>query len=307
MATRASRVERLVQLERLLFDNPAGLRAVEIARLTGVQRRTIYRDIDALRARGVPIWQDAGRFGLSHDRYRPPVRLGFETMMTLLVGLQWMGAAHRPAVLAALDHLTEALPGPLATPIVRYVQDIPQHQNTDEQAKILAVVGQGWLSLRMLRLWYQGGQFDLSPYLVLPTGLGGVYLIGHEPTFNAVGAFQLDLVERVRLLEDRFTLPPDFGTGVYRPWLLTGISPVFEVILEFSADVTPLVRTRMWHPSQVFETLAGGGCRLILQVAGLETVRAWILGWSTAVKVIAPSMLRDEVAAEARRIAALYT
>ena len=56
------RAERLSAIERMLFRNSSGLRAVEIAAACGVDRRTIYRDLDALDKLGIPISQQDGRF-----------------------------------------------------------------------------------------------------------------------------------------------------------------------------------------------------------------------------------------------------
>ncbi|HYF61645.1 MAG TPA: HTH domain-containing protein, partial [Herpetosiphonaceae bacterium] len=53
----ASKAARLRWIERKLYNNPQGLRVVDIAAATGMDRRTIYRDIESLDDMGVPIWQ----------------------------------------------------------------------------------------------------------------------------------------------------------------------------------------------------------------------------------------------------------
>src|SRR5215471_5518533 len=64
-----SRTERLAEIERMLFRSAHGMRVMEIAEACGVDRRTVYRDMDTLSAIGVPIWQDDGRFGIDRDQY----------------------------------------------------------------------------------------------------------------------------------------------------------------------------------------------------------------------------------------------
>src|SRR5947208_7152363 len=81
----ASRTERLAEIERMLFRSAHGMRAVEIADACGVDRRTIYRDLDMLSTIGVPIWQDGGRFGIVRDQYLATVRLNFNEAVALFV------------------------------------------------------------------------------------------------------------------------------------------------------------------------------------------------------------------------------
>ena len=50
-----NRGERLTAIERLLFRSGKGLRAVEIAESCGVDRRTIYRDLETLQKLGIPV------------------------------------------------------------------------------------------------------------------------------------------------------------------------------------------------------------------------------------------------------------
>ncbi|MBN1283805.1 MAG: transcriptional regulator [Anaerolineae bacterium] len=308
MAARANRAERLARLEQLLFDHPGGLRAVEIANRTSVQRRTIYRDIEALRAHGVPIWQDAGRFGLMRDQYQPAVRLDFDAVMVLFVGIQLLaghGTEQRPAISATLDSLTTALPKPLAALLVRQTR-CDSEPPDEAHVTALATIAQGWLSLRMVRLWYEEQQFDVAPYLVTPAGVGGVYLVGHDAKAGAVCAFRLDRVQRALLLEETFVFPADLESEARPPWQLAGVAPSFEIVLDFDPDAAPLIQARLWHPTQLCHAHDDGGCRLTIRVAELDPVRGWVLGWGAAVEVVAPPVLRDAVAAEAQRVGALY-
>ena len=65
-----NRGERLTAIERVLFRSGKGLRAVEIAESCGVDRRTIYRDLETLQKLGIPVTQEEGRFFLNRDYYR---------------------------------------------------------------------------------------------------------------------------------------------------------------------------------------------------------------------------------------------
>jgi len=62
---------RLFKMEELMLATPGGVKAVEFSKRLGVNRRTVYRDIDVLCEIGVPIWQDGARFGI-HGSYKIP-------------------------------------------------------------------------------------------------------------------------------------------------------------------------------------------------------------------------------------------
>jgi capsular polysaccharide biosynthesis protein/AcrR family transcriptional regulator len=65
----ANRATRLRNIESLLFRSPDGLRVTDIAEKCGVNRRTVYRDIELLIEADVPIWHEGERYGIIRDRY----------------------------------------------------------------------------------------------------------------------------------------------------------------------------------------------------------------------------------------------
>ena len=57
-----NRTERLATIEKMLFRAPSGMRVVDIAAACGVDRRTVYRDLNLLNEIGLPIYQKDGRY-----------------------------------------------------------------------------------------------------------------------------------------------------------------------------------------------------------------------------------------------------
>src|SRR6185369_14476829 len=112
-----SRTERLAEIERMLFRSARGMRVMEIADACGINRRTVYRDLDMLGAIGVPIWQDDGRFGIIRDQYLATVRLNFNEAMALFIAARLLSRyadQQNPHIVSALTKLGTAFPEPLA-------------------------------------------------------------------------------------------------------------------------------------------------------------------------------------------------
>ncbi|KMK65813.1 YafY family protein [Puniceibacterium sp. IMCC21224] len=110
-----ARTERLFQLMQALRRLPAPATALALAMETGVSERTLYRDIDTLRALGAVIDGAAG-FGytLIEDAHLPPLGFDDEEIEALVLGLrevQAVGdAALTEAATSAMSKLRARLP-----------------------------------------------------------------------------------------------------------------------------------------------------------------------------------------------------
>ena len=87
-----NRIDRTLGILLLLRDGRA-VSAADLARRFEVSVRTIYRDMDILSAQGVPVYSEMGRTGgfmLREGYFLPPVALGAEEAVTLVLGLLFL-------------------------------------------------------------------------------------------------------------------------------------------------------------------------------------------------------------------------
>jgi len=100
-----------------------------------------------------------------------------------------------------------------------------------------------------------------------------------------------------RLPRERFKRPCDFDPDEY----LRGSFTVFkgkddyEVVIEFDAWATDLIRGRKWHPSQEFTELPKGYSRLRLRLNNIEEIERWVLSWGLHAAVVRPNALVNRV------------
>jgi predicted DNA-binding transcriptional regulator YafY len=313
------RAERLSAIERMLFRNSGGLRAVEIAAACGVDRRTIYRDLDALDKLGIPISQQDGRFFVNHDYYLATVRLNFNEAVALFLSARVLSRnaeQQTPHVVSALSKLGGALPEPLSSHIT-FIADSLRGNPVDRSfVQVLESVTRAWFDRRKIRLWVslvKNGEItmrDISTYFIEPTGNGGMYAIGLDESSQKIRAFKLEWVKRIKVLDESYEIPAQFDRRRYLEsvWGMTGgdSDEKNRVVLAFSADMTPLIKERTWHTSQRVETLPDKRCTLSVQVADWRELLPWIRSWGAQVEVLEPQALREELAAEAQRISGLY-
>ena len=84
------RLARLLRVASILYtvgSGEQGVQVTEIARLTGMTTRTVYRDINALdQELGIPIFSAGrGRFGIEHKYFLPPLRLSVPEAIVLFL------------------------------------------------------------------------------------------------------------------------------------------------------------------------------------------------------------------------------
>lgn len=78
------------------------------------------------------------------------------------------------------------------------------------------------------------------------------------------------------------------------------------VTLRFSPFRARWVREQIWHASQEIRSTQDGGLTLSFPVTDFREVKMMILQFGADVEVLAPAALRDEIAQEVSRMAAMY-
>lgn len=316
MTRLANRTSRLRQLEELLLLSPGGLSAIQLARRFRVDRRTVYRDLDFLSAQDVPIWQEAGRYGLNRTRYLATLRLTYQEAMALvLAGLLLARTLdeRNPWVIAALRRLAAALPEFPGAHLKRAADQVEAYRSDPSQVAVLEAILEGWGAGRKVKLGYRSPgsgalrERVVSPYALVPTALG-LYVIGHDEWADDIRTFKLERLESATLTSKTYTIPADFNPEDHlsTSWGIMSGSAVSEVILRFSVTARPYVLERQWHPTQQIEDTPEGGCILRVQVGEPLEMQPWIRSWGAQVEVLAPNWLREKIAGELALAAKQY-
>ena len=312
---------RLLHLQHLFYRNPRGYRSSELARLCGVDQRTINRDLLDLQGEPfyLPLVQEGWDWRLveGHRFTLPPVQLSLQEAAALYLAarlLVQVSDEPNPFVGRALQALAAALP-----PVVgRQVQEmIPPRLTAGDSAyaRVFEVVTLGWATGRRVRIRYRSlssqnvHEYVLSPYLIEPRGPGNAaYVIGHASWFDAVRTFKLERVLEAELLAETFEVPADFSGAALlgRAWGVMYGEETVEVVLRFTPGVSRRVKESLWHESQSLEDCPDGGCICRVWVAHPVEMKPWIRGWGPDCEVLAPAELRAEVGEEMRRAAGVY-
>lgn len=302
-----------------MFRSANGLRVVEIADACGVDRRTIYRDLTLLSEIGLPIYHKDGRFYLNQEYYLATVRLNLNEMVALTLAVRHISLAveqQNPHTISALSKIREALPESMAAH-VQHIANAVQDSAVDRSyVSVLETLTRAWAEKRKIRVWYPvrddgaAVPHEFAIYFMEMTNWGGVYAIGFDYLAQRVRAFKVKHVKRVQLLQATYDLPARLDRQRYGA-TICGVmrdesdEPV-EVVLAFSADVTPQIRERAKLAAHPVTALDDSRCMVRIQVRDWRDVLPWVRSWGPKVEVLKPQVLRDELVREASHLLATY-
>lgn len=317
-----SRAERLHAVEETLYNAPPdGLRMVEVAQRCGVDRTTIWKDIRALSENGVPVWGEAGRYGILRERYVTSVRLNLHEATALFLAARLLtrySDTNHPHVARAIEKLAAAMPKDVmqrhmcrAADVVRTRREWPELVHNLER------LTEAWAERRRVRLWQKprdgkpAHERLFDPYFLEPSGVGySLYVIGWDHYRDDLRTFRIERLERVELTDEHYVPREDFDPYQYLhgAWGVNwGTGEEVEVRLQFSPGrVTERVKESEWHISQRIEDLPDGSCILSVRVGSTLEMKPFIRQWGADCVVLAPAQLRQELAEEMRRAAGNY-
>jgi predicted DNA-binding transcriptional regulator YafY len=319
------RLARLLSVASILYSRgstESGVPVTEIARLTGMTTRTVYRDINALESElGVPVFQAGrGRYGIDRKFFLPPLRLSVPEAIVLFLAARLIrrwSDEYDAEVVSAFTKLADLLPQPIARHVAATMLAVGERDRNEPFTRNFATVARGWADGRVIAMEYEpatGGErrrTRVRPYFLEPDAYGrSVYLIGHDEDVDGMRTFKVERIRGATLTVDRYEIPEAFDPDRWlaHSWGIwsSDTTPTATVRLRFEANVAHRVRESIWHRSQRLTELPDGRVELTVTVAGIVEIRPWILGWGDAVEVLEPPELRASVAGAVRAAAERY-
>lgn len=325
-ARKRDRLARLLAVTSILFSRgqagDAGVPVSEIARLTGMTSRTVYRDLRALEEElDVPIYQAGrGRFGIERKFFLPPLHLNVHEAIVLFVAARLITQSsdeYDAVVVSAFTKLADALPQPIARHITSTMLAIGERRRDERFSRNFAAVARAWAEGRVVEFSYESSSRErhdrvrLRPYFLEPSAVGrSLYVIGHDEGADALRTYKVERMGQAAVTLDRYEIPDDFDADKWlrHSWGIWSAdsTQLVTVHLRFDAAVARRVRESVWHRTQRLTERPDGSVDLEFEVAGIIEVRPWILGWGDTVEVLSPPELRGVVAEAVRGAAARY-
>lgn len=307
-------LRRILQLiPRLADGEPHSLD--QVARLAGVERSIILRDIESISERfevpggfveGLQIFIDANDISIVPNHFLRPMRLTRSELLALELGLAMLRGERPPeehrAIEAAAERLRQA------------VAKLPQEEIADDfRVASLSPAGDlahlrrlrdAFRARRKVRLTYRkAGEEASSRRIICPYGIvfaGGMwYAVAHCETSDGIRIFRLDRVELVETLSAKFDSPRGFSLDA-----LLREGKAFQASESGTLRLRYSPRIARWIAEREGKTLAhDGSLTMDHPLADTDWAVRHVLQYGPDVEILAPPSVRAAVVQRLRRMA----
>ncbi|MFI2713389.1 helix-turn-helix transcriptional regulator [Micromonospora sp. NPDC018662] len=320
------RASRLLSI-LLLLQAHGRLTAADLATRLDVSARTIYRDVEALHAAGIPLYGEAGHAGgyrlVEGWRTRLTGLTGEEADRLLFAGLPGPAAelGYRSVVAAVQLKLRAALPAPLADRAARLEQrfhlDTPGWYSDGDPSPHLAAAAEAVWREHRIRVRYRSWRGEatrvLEPYGLVLKG-GRWYVVAARPERAGPATYRVNQILDLTPLDESFDRPEfdlpawwrshvvAFRAGLHRGEAHIRLSPRGrERLREIGSDVVVAAAEASAGPPD-----AAGWVRAVIPIESLTHAHGDLLRLGADVEVLSPADLRARLAETAAALAALY-
>jgi predicted DNA-binding transcriptional regulator YafY len=306
------KADRLIAL-LLLLQSRRQCSARVLAGQLEVSERTIYRDVDALSAAGVPVYAERGAAGgiaLSEGYRRALTHFSEDEVRALFVS----GASPLAdlGLERGLNRALEKLRGGLADIHQRAADKSRSRIHLDQRRwnqpepplELLTTLRRAVWDDRRLRIRYEDRSRKSSTRSVEPLGLvskaGVWYLIARYG--GELRSFRVDRVRSAQELGEHFARPEDFDLERY--WAessarFSEASRSADCMVTLRAANDALERITYYWPAEVLSQDANEAL-VRVTFPGIESALFQALAWADVATLVEPAALRDEIVARAR-------
>lgn len=319
--SQAGRVHDIIRL----IEARHGMTIEEMAEETGVNRRTIHRDLQAIHEAGYPLVsarvnnRKLYRF-LTRFKDVPPISFTLQELMTLSFlrsQLDFLlGTPFHDDMESIFHKVNSVLPPRYAAHMERIAGvSIPLLQGRRDYSRVfepLRILRDALLYQHRVTIGYRAsGKKRASTYMVDPYTMifhkGGLYLLAYAHNRRAMRTFAVERILNVRKEQERYEMPPDFrpeeqlrsAFGIVR-------ETAVPVRVRFSPEVAHAVRDRIWHTSQRVSALEDGSVVVSFEAGGAMEIISWVLSYGRHAEILGPPELRREMEKTVSEMGRIY-
>jgi proteasome accessory factor B len=317
-STKPHRINRLLTfltaLQSTQYRNTS-----DLAKLLGVSKRTIYRDLSAIRKAGILCYYKGQGGGYAIDsRFHLFVQTltKQEALSLLLLTHKMRNHIHLPFADSALRSelkIQANLPDSMKQHCNIALQKIsikadPQ-VGLDLLDNIFTQLLNAILTNQVMEIHYR---LDFSkectvtylePYHLLYADHTW-YVIGKSSFHKKLYSFKLKRIKELNVLHKHFVEDGQFDINEYLScaWSMKPENKLYHVRLRFATDVAEEVAEVQWHHTQTVIYNDDGSATIEFRVDGLSEIMWWILSFGDKVQVLAPKILRRKIVEIAQNI-----
>ncbi len=300
------KIHRLLEMTIVLL-NKNTVTARELAERFGVTTRTIYRDIDALSASGVPVYATQGAGGgisILEDFTVNRALLSDSEKDSILIALQNLQITRYPEVDSVLEKLGSLFKNPATDWLC--VDFMPWGSRPCDEDRF-NLIKTAIIQNRILDIEYLNASNVKTCRKIEPMKLifkaQSWYLRGFCLTRQEIRTFRLTRIKKAVLTDTRFDGKKEHETeDLYSA--SGSMKPVTHLVLEFQQEA--LYRLYDDYEEGMLRSNPNGTYTLEIDFPEDEWVYSYILGFGCSVKVISPPHIRAMIKERCEKMMNFY-
>lgn len=315
---KSSRISRVVRILTAL-QSGRDYTADDLAKMFGISRRTIFRDLKELQAIGVPYRYDSktGGYSIDPEYFLPPIDLSLQEALSLLLVVHkassHMQVPFRNSALLAALKIENNLPVKIRNYCNTTLQNISTRMSAQAPLKLLdkifgelqrAIFKKHKVCIQYGSL-YEGEviEVELDPYHLMYARRAW-YVMGFSGMHKSIRTFKLNRIKELKTLDKCFVNEKGFDLYEYfgKAWSMIPEGRIYNVSLRFLPRVAHNVSEVQWHSTQEIQYNKDGSVTIDFRVDGLGEISWWVLGYGDQVQVLGPKALRKTVSKMAENI-----
>jgi len=294
-------------------------RVDDLAKMSGMSRRMVFRDLNELRKVGIPCHFDkkACCYVIDPEFFLPALSLNAQEALGLFL-LVYKARNHihfpfKDSALRAALKIENNLPNEIKRYCSAALRNISIKDTTQEISGLLnhifAQLLEAILKKRIVNICYYSPPeqkdvvTDLHPYHLMYNDHIW-YVLGKSRLHKEICPFRLNRIKALNILDKCFIEDKKFNVSEYlgRAWSMIPEGRIYNIKLRFLPEVAHSVAEVQWHSTQTVTFKDDGSAIIEIRVDGLNEITWWILSYGDQVEVLAPRVLRQRVIQIARNM-----
>ena len=300
------RIERLINLIAALLDTDRPMSAEDIRRsIAGYDqpsheafRRSFERDKESLRSMGIPLdvrpvpGSDVDGYIIPKDKYYlPELDLEPDEVAALRLTASAVLGGHELAESGLMKLSVDATAPEWNGPRVVWGADIAVEQ------PLLGSLYGSLLERTAVTFEYLSADGASSTRTLHPYGLvhraGHWYVVGRDTARDAVRSFKVSRISSdIQPAGESYEVPEGFDAAAHlggEPWEIGDAAA--PVTLRFDPSVAWLAKQSIGGDVKIVDT-EDGGCEVTMDVANLDALISWVIGFGDRVEIVSPEEAR---------------
>lgn len=311
-----NRTDRLLAIV-LELQSRGKLRAEDLAKIFGVTKRTIYRDILALCGAGVAIDSIPGKgYSILDGYFLPPLSFTQDEATMLILGSDFVAQNFDSQYCNAAFSASKKIEAVLSKQLKHEVEYLKKsirfvsmtQNNNEELMNVLRLIRRAIIEKKVIKFRYykrtleksEPTEREVNPLALVH--LGGNWLIaGYCHLRKEIRSFRLNRMESLAVTDKIFIRPPDFRMEQ----LEEDDSPKIQV--KVFADKSIIRWINEFKPYRfVNQQKNKNGFVLTFEVDNESQIFPWILSWGSKIKILSPHSLKQLHKQEAEKLLKEY-